>query len=541
MKRRDFLKTIPLGAAATAIPFIVGSRKAEALMNSPLLSALSNPLDTNDRALVIIFLEGGNDGLNTLVPFEDPLYDLNRKNLGFTTSAEKSRLTFKVRPDLAFNPNMNALEPLWKEGKMAIVQNLGIENPDLSHFRGLEIWNSSSDSDLIIPTGWAARYLQMLSPDYPATLPTDPLAINMGTLGSQIFRGSTSMVDVQVPNPLSFTAAANIGDDPLPNTEGGNELGFVREIVNISNVYAKRFAELFPASAQSTVQYPDTDFARNLQHIAWCIKSGIKTKIYFTNLIGFDTHFNQHSKETDSSEGHGLLLRILSQALVAFQRDLEGLGIADRVVTMTYSEFGRRVSENGDYASGTDHGTSAPHFVIGTSVNGELYGHHPDLATLDKNGDPINEFEFRRYYAAMLGDWFGLDESLRTSILSPGRNHDPFDIVFPINGTSQTAHLIDRLKTSVTTPQNTATPFSISVSPNPAGRVLTTQYVSSANSPIILELFDLRGRSIERFVKPPSIGIQYHSFDTHLLPSGVYYLHIRSGSMAETAKCIVKH
>jgi uncharacterized protein (DUF1501 family) len=227
MNRRNFLKTLPLGALATAVPFTLGARRAEALMNSPLLSAFTNPTQDNDRVLVILFLEGGNDGLNTLVPFEDPLYDHYRKNLGFTTADEKAQLTFKVREDLAFNPGMNALEPLWKEGKMGIVQNIGIENPDLSHFRGLEIWNSSSDMDMLIPTGWAGRLLETMHPEYPNTLPQDPLAINMGTLGSQIFRGSNSMMDVQVPDPLTFAAAAVAGDDALPTTRGGKELGFV--------------------------------------------------------------------------------------------------------------------------------------------------------------------------------------------------------------------------------------------------------------------------------------------------------------------------
>src|SRR2546429_7967611 len=131
MKRRDFLKALPIGAMATAIPFRFGNAQAKALMHSPMLSALLNANASTDRSLVIIFLEGGNDGLNTLIPFENSDYDKLRKNTGFVSATEKASLTFKVRDDLGFNPSMNPLEPLWKEGKMAIVQNIGMSNPEL--------------------------------------------------------------------------------------------------------------------------------------------------------------------------------------------------------------------------------------------------------------------------------------------------------------------------------------------------------------------------------------------------------------------------
>ncbi len=540
MKRRNFLKTIPLGVAATAAPFMLGSRRAEALLRSPMLTALTNPSQESDRVLVVLFLEGGNDGLNTLVPFEDPLYDINRKDTGFTTADEKKLLTFKVRDDLAFNPMCNALEPLWQEGKMAILQNIGIENPDLSHFRGLEMWNSASDTDQVISTGWAGRYLESLYPDYPTILPPDPVAINMGTLGSQIFRGSHSMMDVQVPDPLTFSAASYCGTDPLPDTIGGKELGFVRDLVNISNVYAQRFAEVFPANAKSTVAYPDYQFARDLQHVAWCVAAGLKTKIYFVNLIGFDTHFVQLSKDP-SQPGHALLLKTVSESLAAFQRDLEGLGIADRVLTMTYSEFGRRIAENGGAASGTEHGTTAPHFIIGTSVNGELYGHHPDLLNLDKNGDAINEFEFRQYYAAVLGDWFGLDETLRTSILSPGASHNPWDITFPVNGKAGvTNHLINSAK-SVARPQSASLSFETAVSPNPANRMATLRFTSSSTETALITLFDARGRYIDKQVKQLSQGPQECRFETASLATGSYYILLQIGSSIETVKLIVQH
>jgi uncharacterized protein (DUF1501 family) len=539
MKRRNFLKALPIGAAATAIPFMLGSRRAEALMHSPMLTALTNPTADNDRILVVLFLEGGNDGLNTLIPFEDPLYDKYRADVGFTTAAEKAQITFKVRDDLGFNPACNSLEPLWQEGKMAIVQNIGIENPDLSHFRGLEMWNSASDFDQVISTGWAGRYLETIYPDYPTILPLDPIAINMGTLGSQIFRGTHSMMDVQVPDPLTFAPAAFGSTDPLPNTCGGKELGFVRDLVNISNVYANRFTELFPTHAQSTVEYPDYQFARDLQHVAWCIAAGMKTKIYFVNLIGFDTHFVQLSKDP-SQPGHGYLLKILSESVYAFQRDLEGLGVADRVLTMTYSEFGRRIHENGGPGSGTEHGTTAPHFIFGTSVNGELYGHHPDLVHLDKNGDAINEFEFRKYYSAVLGDWFGLDRILRTSILSPGAAHDPWDITFPVNGKINKLHLISQSR-SQRDHSGGRPSFQSSVSPNPANGQTVLSFWTPTQAAATISIFDAQGRNMNSVQQQCSFGYQEYPIQTQALSSGLYYVHLKIGNDAETIKLMVKH
>jgi uncharacterized protein (DUF1501 family) len=543
MKRRSFLKTVPIGVAATAVPFMLGSRRAEALTNSPLLSALTNSADDNGRVLVLIYLEGGNDGLNTVVPLEDPLYDLHRKNLGFTTPDEKARLKFMVRPDLGINPYATAFEPLWNEGKVAIVQNVGIENPDLSHFRGLEIWNSSSDADLIIPTGWAGRYLETLYPDYPDNLPEDPVAINMGTLGSQIFRGSHSMMDVQVPDPLTFSPAGKNGTSAVPNTYGGAELAYVRSLVNITNVYSSRFHSLFPEKAVSKVQYPNTVFAQDLQHIAWCVNAGLKTKIYFANLQGFDTHFGQLSKDDSSGGGHAFLLRTLFEAIYAFQRDLEAMGNADRVVTMTYSEFGRRTGEVGDFSSGTDHGSAAPHFVIGTNVNGELYGHHPDLEHLDKNGDLVNDFEFRQMYAAVLGDWFGVDESLRTSILSPGRSRNPFDISFSIDNSSNSSHLINPFKSQLHDGQNTQVTIALSVSPNPASRHTTVFFTNPSNTScsIVVEVFDDRGRSVQIRKVTVSQHDERVTIDTNSLPSGSYYIQVRAANISETVKFIVAH
>ncbi len=536
MKRRDFLKALPIGAAATAIPFWLGNARANAFLKTPMLSALTNASLPIDRALVIIFMEGGNDGLKTLIPFENSDYDKLRKNTGFVSAAEKASLTFKVRDDLAFNPSFNPLEPLWKEGKMAIVQNLGMSNPDLSHFRATDVWNSASDTDLLISSGWAARYLETLYPNYPSVLPSDPIAISMGDLQSSIFQGKSDKLDIMVQDPRTFSSSGQHTGGIFPSTYGGEELRFVEDLIDVSNSYSARFQKIFPQFAVNKVPYPDNSLAVNLQRIAWCIAGGIQTPIYFTYLRGFDTHFSQYSKDPTVS-GHGQLLKYVAEAVYSFQRDLEALGIADKVLTMTYSEFGRRVFENGNWASGTDHGTTAPHFLFGTNVNGELYGHHPELINLDKDNNPFNEFEFRQLYASVLGDWFGVDETLRTSILSPGRNHDPFAVQFPVNGSSVRQSLILSPQSKVVSQQES---FKLLPAiPNPFRDETTIRFRLPDRKNILLEIFDAQGKQITTLLNTSlGAGVQEAKLSGKNLPAGSYYFKLQIGKDIQTGKIV---
>ncbi|MEP7235721.1 MAG: DUF1501 domain-containing protein [Ignavibacteriota bacterium] len=538
MKRRQFLKALPIGAMATAIPFRFAGATSHAFLNSPLMNALTNSTQSTNKVLVIVFMEGGNDGLNTLVPFENPSYDKFRRSTGFSSPAEKASLTFKVRGDLGFNPSFNALQPLWEEGKMGIVQNVGIKNADLSHFRATDIWNSASDTDLLIPTGWAARYLNTLYPTYPVDLPEDPIAISMGTLQSSIFQSKSGKSDMMVQDPRIFGASGIVLDGQIPATAGGTELRFVEELINVSNSYSKRFQSIFPAAAVNKVDYPDNPLAENLRKIAWCIAAGMGTRIYFTSLNGFDTHSSQFSKDP-TVFGQGERLKFVADAILAFQRDLEAFSIADNVLTMTYSEFGRRVSENGSAATGTDHGTTAPQFLFGTQVNGELYGHHPDLDHLDTDGNAENEFEFRQLYASVLGDWFGVDESLRTSILSPGRNHNPFDIEFPVNGSNTKAHLIKGFgSTSVKRSSNFSSRI-FPATPNPFADQTTIRFELNERQNVKLDLFDSRGGELGTLVNTSyGRGSQSVTISARNLIAGSYYYRMQIGNEIEKGKVV---
>ncbi len=403
MKRRDFIKHLPLGVAATAVPFSLGGSKAFAIGRNGALDKLLNTQSLNDRVLVLINLGGGNDGLNTVVPFQDPLYNTTyRKAIGFSTADDRTILqNTLLRNDIALNPMMqfndtianrsSKLHNLWKDGKLAVIQNVGYDDSNRSHFRSTDIWNTASDSQIIISTGWLGRYLEQERPDYPFDVVSgeDPLAISVDYAASLSFQGNKSMMGIAVNDPYNYTAAANYADDQPPANHYGDELGFIRNILVQSDIYGKRIKEKFPAgeSPRNNVVYPaGNPLAQQLKKVAWCIAKGMTTKVYFTAQYGYDTHVNQNSK--DNQAGHGRLMFELAEAISLFQEDLEKFGVADRVIGMTYSEFGRRVNENG--SSGTDHGTCAPQFVFGTNVNGELYGHNPDLANLDMYVDLIH-------------------------------------------------------------------------------------------------------------------------------------------------------
>jgi len=538
MKRRDLLKTLPMGfGAALTLPLF--AKKAHAIIESKMIKALTNPLNETDRIVVIVYLQGGNDGLNTIIPFQNPTYDKIRKNTGFTTAEEKKRLVHKISDTLAFNPYMEQLYPLWQEGKMGIVQNLGIMNPDLSHFRATDIWNSACDEDQLLATGWVGRWFNKEYPTYPDEKPQDPLAISIGGSTSGMFQGHSCVVDVLTNDPATYTPVGILPNQSTPDSLGGDELAFARELITINDFYGKRFNTLFPKYAQNKVQYPNTTFADQLKKIVWCIASGMKTRLYFTEQGSYDTHFNQHSKDLDIY-AHAALLKDFAEAMNAFQADLKAFGLEDRVLTVTYSEFGRRAFENGSYSSGTDHGSCAPHFIFGSQINPGIYGHDPDIDHLDKNNDPFCEFEFRQMYASIMGDWFGVSKETCTEVLSPGRDRDPFETTFPLNGTSIRQPLVKRPSDlSVRRKENTSFKL-LGNSPNPVRDHTTIRFQLAESSNVRLEVFDTKGSMVRTLVNNPlSRGSYEIPFETKGLPTGTYLYRLTSNNNFVTSKMTV--
>ena len=272
---------------------------------------------------------------------------------------------------------MTGMQTLFTEGKLGAVQAVGYPNQNRSHFRSTDIWTSASPADEVITTGWVGRYLAEDHPDFPTNYPSDafpdPLAMTMGNVISETCQGLSSNFSVAVNNPFNYLYIAPGGDTPLPaNTNYGSEVSYVRDLIGQSNEYGSVVQNAANAGASMATTYTDGGLSRQLRNVATLISGGLTTKIYVATLTGFDTHSGQVSGSDPLSGTHANLLTELSDSIKAFQDDLEALGLADRVMGMTFSEFGRRIKDNA--SAGSDHGDAGALFVFGNCVAGGITG-----------------------------------------------------------------------------------------------------------------------------------------------------------------------
>jgi uncharacterized protein (DUF1501 family) len=542
MKRRDFIKQSVAGvAAAGVLPLAIGGMPGRAFAHNPFYDAITNAASDSDRILVLINLEGGNDGLNTVIPFEDPIYTTKRPNTGFLSAGEQTilRNEFKLRDGVALNSVMDyrasagqkQMMKLWKDGKLAVVNNVGYADPNRSHFRSTDIWNTASDSKVILTTGWIGRYLQTQFPEYPLDVKPgdDPVAIQIGAALNPVFQSGRGGMGLAVLDPSKYNAASAYEDDAPPDTASGAELSYVRSVLLQSDLYGDRFKTLTPTNK---VPYPTNNrLADQLKRVAWCINAGFKTRVYFVTLNGFDTHVQQNSK--DATAGHGMLLSLLSGAIAAFQSDLEAMGQAERVIGMTYSEFGRRVDDND--SNGTDHGTCAPQFLFGNQINGELYGAMPNLSDLDENLDLKWQVDFRQLYANILGDWFGVSEPLRKAIL----DEKSFTFNVPVNGSSKIQSLIKTPLSGVVAEERQIAELTANY-PNPFIDHTRITFALSEAALVSLDVYDSRGAKVRTLVNG-KLGRGPHeaSLDAMGLASGTYYCRLEADGKVQTRAIVL--
>jgi uncharacterized protein (DUF1501 family) len=397
MQRRTFLQR--LAATGIVLPMTMGFPRVRAFAQSPQDSPFTSIMGAdNDRVLVIVRLAGGNDGLNTVVPYTNQAYYTARaEGQVFINANEVLKL-----PDsqtMGLHPSLRPLMELYNEKKMTIVQNVAYPNQNLSHFRSTDIWLSGSDANVFQNSGWFGRYLETKYPDYPATLPKDPFAIELGTYLSTTCVGEKTNMGVAVssldyiPNPVET--------DPVAMSKAGDEEAYVREIIRQSNVFSNAIVAAGYKQQTNKVQYGTDALAQGLASIARVIAGGLGTRLYIVNVGGYDTHGNQLAD-------HATLHDRFAKAVLAFQRDMEAFGLANRVCLMTISEFGRRPESNG---TGTDHGSAAPMFVFGAGLRGGILGNDPNLSDLDEQRNLKMQYDFRQIYASVLGQWFGATEA----------------------------------------------------------------------------------------------------------------------------------
>lgn len=417
MKRRDFLRSAgAAGVTVATLPGLVDGFSLRALASDE--SPMSQLLASSDRILVLIQLQGGNDGLNTLIPFENSRYYAARPTIGI-----RKEQTLPLTSTLGWHPAMDGFRRTFDEGHLAIVQGVTYPNPDRSHFRGTDIWLTATDADVFGSTGWMGRYLQTQAPEFPNVMPGEPLAVQIGNATSLGFAGTDGPMALTIRDPEEFYRLVTTGqNEEVPSalqgdTPAGREVAYMRTVAASADVYA-RVVKRAADAGTNVQQYPNTDLAARLRVVARLISGGLGSRVYLVSWVNnnFDTHANQVVSGNPTAGTHANLLRELSDAVRAFMQDMQQQGHGKRVAGMTFSEFGRRVAENG--STGTDHGTAAPLFVFGEDVRGGVvHGQDPDLVNVDNVGDMLMQYDYREVYASVLLQWFGTSSSLASQVL----------------------------------------------------------------------------------------------------------------------------
>lgn len=516
LSRRSF---ITRATGAVTLPILFNGLPLQAF-DGPALHDLYNVEAETDRVLVLVQLNGGNDGLNTVIPLNDyATYAKLRPNIAIP---EKSAL--KLTSSAGLHPNMTGMQQLWEEKKLGIIQGVSYPNPNLSHFRSTDIWMSASASNVNETTGWLGRYLNMEYPNYPvgfpnATMP-DPIAIQMAAVVGLALTGlEHQSMGIALQDPETFYRLVSGTDAPgsdLPSTKlAAANITYVREVQSKS----MQFSTVIKAAADKAKNietYPTGNrLADQLKIVARLIAGGLKTRVYVVQLGGFDTHAGQTDATEPTMGTHANLLQQVSAAMTTFQRDIEKLGAAERVVSMTFSEFGRRANSNESY--GTDHGTSAPMFVLGSMAQEGIAGTSPNLSNLKDGNLPI-QFDFRQIYASILEQWFGAKKSVVKQVL-----FDSFDTVKVIKG--QTTSVDD--SPSISTQAFTFAP----VAPNPVRIDATVSYDLRTEGMVHLNLFDNLGLHVATIVNEyQSPGPHSVPVSASTLPSGSYVIELRMGN-----------
>jgi len=386
--RREFLAT--LGSSAV---ISLGAAAPPAFLLQAMAAA---PSTSQETVLVVIQLSGGNDGLNTVVPYTDDAYRHSRPTLSVPVGQ-----VLKINDALGFHPSLRGMADLVEAGQLATVQGVGYPNPNRSHFESMDIWHTCQRKGNPRTTGWLGRYLDASQARSTGDAPAlhlggekQPLALAADQVRSPTIRSLDRFRLDDGGDPQWLTTVEDLVQG---SRQGEDDLLSFIQTSTAAALKAGRRVELARQEYQTPVDYPRTRLAENLRTAAQLIDAGLTTRVYYVELAGFDTHSRQ-------AGAHTALLKDWSDSMAAFVQDVSHHGHANRVLVMAFSEFGRRVKENA--SAGTDHGAAAPVFLAGGKVNAGVHGDHPSLTDL-QDGDLKHHTDFRQVYAAVLENWLG--------------------------------------------------------------------------------------------------------------------------------------
>lgn len=570
MKRRDFIKKL----SWASVPFTIGGIPLKLMAENPLTRMAQQ--STNDRVLVILQMHGGNDGLNCLIPVEayDQYYS-RRANIAIPAKNSVRKMipldsTLPSDAQVGLHPDMMAMKQLYDIGRVAFVQGVSYKNNNGSHFRGRDISFMGGSFDDYFSSGWVGRFLQQeFAPkNYPDDFPNeemkDPLAIEMGSDVSLIFHQQGNIpTSISLNDPVAFANLVNQlegfvdeGVDPrgkppafLDNSPYGRELNWILGLEDKSEDYAERLFDVYSNSSPSSILYPEkypfnapagsqtNRLTPQLKLIARLLDGGgaglgVKTKVFLVKVGGFDTHAEQVESYDPTMGAHAALMYNIATAMKAFQEDLRARGIEDRVLTVTTSEFGRRIHSNGSY--GTDHGTGGPMFLFGKGVQPGVIGKVPDLS---KNNVEM-QYDYRQVYANILKDWMLVDEStinndifFKDFINGPREqgtgNYEPLPVASQVITSTQSDFINARFALN-------------ECYPNPANEYTHIDFKINSTGQVNLQLLDTQGRQIkvllDEVMEPGDHSIRVDLMD---LKPGVYLYKIKSGFLKETKKLVI--
>ncbi|MCO6489536.1 MAG: DUF1501 domain-containing protein [Phaeodactylibacter sp.] len=508
--RRMFIRNLGL---AGSMSLLLGKTPITAMGSSPLSWALANA--NTDRILVLIRLKGGNDGLNMIIP----LYDYGTYQAVRPTIRVPQADITSLSDEFGIPNWMGDILPLWQDGQMKVVNSVGYPDQNLSHFRSSDIWASASGANETVESGWLGRFLEGQFPDYLTNPPDVPPAIQIGGAGNLVFSNSDMInMGVVVDDPDTLYEIAQNGElydtSILPDCYYGEQVGYMRTVANSIFRYAEAISNAYNASTNAA-DY-DNGFARQLAIVARLIKGGLGTKLYMVTLDGFDTHANQNNI-------HPGLLNTLSKGVKAFYDDLAAGGVADKVLGMTFSEFGRRIEQNA--SGGCDHGAAAPLLLFGEGLNGNGFvGQNPDLQNLDPVGNLQYGTDFRQIYATVLENWLCIEPETVNGVLG-----QPFERL-PQLGLSCAA-------VPVYEPPAMQMKYWLSYEGGQVG----IHYVLPAGMRVKVQVFNLAGQPVATlFDGYQAAGQHRHVFrtDSARLAAGYYVCSIQAGRQVFSKKMV---
>ena len=515
MKRRNFLQA----ASAASVPFLVNGIPLQAMARSPLFN-LVNP--DNDKVLVLIQLLGGNDGLNTIIPLD--------QYTGLAQVRENIMIpedfVVPLNDTVGVHPGLSVLRNFMEEGKAGVVQAVGYPNQNRSHFRSMDIWSSGSSAEETWSTGWLGRYLDTVVDGYPEGHPNEehphPFAINMGGNVSETCQGLLANYTHVVYDPYSLNPLLEGEGSGLPDTPYGDELAFLRQSIIQANAYGETIVDAANMGA-NTVNYPESGrLARQLKNVALLLSGGLQTRIFIVSMGGFDTHANQVMEGAPLGGEHAQLLKAIGQAMTSFQLDLANMGLEHRVLSMTFSEFGRRIRSNASF--GTDHGTAGPMMLFGPCVNPQVLGDNPEIDGQMGNAEGIPmQYDFRDVYGSVLVDWLEIEEEQVRSLLYEDFTH--LTILQPCDNVTSTA-TVEELELAVET------------FPNPCRSGFTLSF-QCQEAHVRISLFDSLGAVVRQLANrtlPP--GRHRLTVDLSRLPAGAYFVRLQIGQKIQTKRVL---